>query len=137
MSADALNAALASPLYSGGRRALLLVLAWRANDTRGHCVWMSKRTMGREAGLDPSNVRRYLREFERDGILQPVGEVIGQSKTYHFNVGALPKREPDPAPAIKGGGAHAPLPGAHTPPTGGAHALGGGRRTRAPKESRQ
>ena len=128
MSAAALNAALACPLYSGGRRALLLVLAWRANDERGHCVWMSKRTMGREAGLHPNNVRLYLREFERDGILQPVGEVIGQSKTYHFNVGALPapvEHQQIPRAYVPKGG------NAGVPPTGNADVPQGERR-RAP-----
>ena len=89
MSADALNAALASPLYSGGRRALLLVLAWRANDLYGHCFWMSKSAMARQAGLTAKSVQRYLREFEAAGIIVLAGEEPGKNRTYHFMVAAL------------------------------------------------
>ena len=109
MSADALNAALASPLYSGGRRALLLVLAWRANDAYGHCFWMSKSAMARQAGLTAKSVQRYLREFEAAGIIVLAGEEPGKNRTYHFMVAAL-----------QGGDAQTPGGGTPTPHGGDA-----------------
>ena len=111
MSAEALNAALKFPRYSGGRRALLLVLAWRANDTRGHCIWMSKNELGKQAGLSARAVQRYLREFEADGIIALVGTEKGMANTYHFNVAALLGGEPQTPPrgepqTPKGGSTH-------------------------------
>ena len=117
MSADALNAALAYPLYSGGRRALLLVLAWRANDAYGHCIWMSKTALGKQAGLNPRLVQRYLREFESDGIIALAGAEDGRPNTYHFNTSALERGGARTPPT---GGARTPPVGRTDPPTGGA-----------------
>jgi hypothetical protein len=119
MSVESMKRAIAFQPSNRRAKALLLVLAWRADD-KGQS-YAGHARLAYDAGLSVPTVKRYLKDLERDEVVSTVGRIDERgnpaTNLYHVHLPEVVAKPKISAQAKAKAAPKSKTPSGHTDPT--------------------